>query len=125
MLCGSWAALFSRWGRFNKAWSDPRGMARAPGLRPDQAETRPSLERGGWDLSPHPWDTRLSRNPERFGCSAYQSLGRYQPYFSHSEAGGTPGPKSQGQARAIRLGFFSGLNHFIGRGRNGMGPFGV
>lgn len=105
MLCGSRAALFSRWGRFNKAWSDPRGMARTPGPRPDRSETCPSLERGSRDLCSHrdPGTPHgAKREPRMVWLQFLPKLGKAPGLIP---ARGSPaGLWSQGQARAIGFG---------------------
>ena len=116
-------------GRLSRASSDPGGLAQAPAPRPDHAGTRPSLERGGRDLSFHPWDTRLAGPPPRmvwpqFVTKAWEST-RLSP--TRSGSGGTPeppGPDKRTRRGPFLLEFFSGLNSSEGWGEKWYGASG-
>lgn len=128
MLCGSRAALFSRWGRFNKAWSDPRGMARTPGPRPDRAEASPSLERGSRDLCSHPppRDTHGAKWEPRMVWLLFLPKPGKAPGLipaRGSPAGLWSERQSQGQARAIGFGTLFWPESFPRAGKKWHGAF--
>lgn len=109
-------------GRLSRASSDPGGLAQAPAPRPDQAGTGASLERGGQDLSFHPWDTRLAGPPEWSGRSLSPKRGK-APGFLPPGAGqaGLLSRPARTRRGPFLLEFFSGLNSSEGRGEKWYG----
>lgn len=99
-------------GRFNKAWSDPGGVAKPPVPRPDRTE-RPDRQAGeGW-LEPElsPLGCWSSEETQMVWLRFLPKLGK-APDFIPSR------PHSQDESRAI---LSTGMNRFMGWGRNGPG----
>lgn len=81
-----------------------------------------SLERGGWNLSFHPWDTGLAEKPKGLGCNSYGSLGKHQsPSYPERVRLDPSEPHSQGKSRAILFGILHGHESFQGVGKKWYG----
>lgn len=101
-------------GRFNKAWSDPGGVAKPPVLRLDRTE-RPDCQAGeGWlesELSP--LGRCSSEETQMVWLRFLPKLGK-NPDFIPSR------PHAQDESRAI---LSAGMNHFMGGEEMVQGPF--